>query len=215
MGDNNLNRNNPGASEEAISSTPFDAIVEAARILAGLDRPWFVVGGWAVDLFLGAQVRQHKDVDIGLFRQDQLRLQEYLAGWQLFIAEGGKLTPWQQGQYLPLPTHGIWAWEPHKEAGIDRQPDLELLLNEREGSDWVYRRDPTIRRPLTLAILAANSGLFYLAPEIVLLFKAKGTRPEDQIDFEAVAGAMEGEQGEWLRKALIKAHPRHVWIDLL
>jgi hypothetical protein len=43
---------------------------------------WLVVGGWAVDLFIGELTRGHDDVDIGLDRQDQVAARRLLPGWQ-------------------------------------------------------------------------------------------------------------------------------------
>ena len=34
----------------------------AARILCAVDVPWWIAGGWALDLFVGTQTRAHKDL---------------------------------------------------------------------------------------------------------------------------------------------------------
>ncbi len=41
---------------------PFD-LAQAAAFMDGFDRPWWVVGGWAVDAFTGVR-REHDDVDV-------------------------------------------------------------------------------------------------------------------------------------------------------
>ena len=43
---------------------------ELARRLAGLDRPWCVVGGWALDLWLGHLTREHHDLEFTVLRED-------------------------------------------------------------------------------------------------------------------------------------------------
>jgi hypothetical protein len=55
----------------------------------------------------------------------------------------------------------------------------------------------------------------YLAPEIQLLYKAKGRRPKDEADFMHTLPALDRERRQWLRNALTMAHPRHPWLDLL
>ena len=37
----------------------------AAR-MEGADFPWFVAGGWAIDLFLGTPTRDHEDLEIAV-----------------------------------------------------------------------------------------------------------------------------------------------------
>jgi hypothetical protein len=49
----------------------FAGLRSELEVLSSLRRPWFVVGGWALDLFLGRETRSHKDIDIAIFREDQ------------------------------------------------------------------------------------------------------------------------------------------------
>jgi hypothetical protein len=39
---------------------------EIARRLAGVGAPWYVAAGWALELFLGEQRREHEDLEIGV-----------------------------------------------------------------------------------------------------------------------------------------------------
>ncbi len=48
---------------------------------------------------------------------------------------------------------------------------------------WVCRRDPSITLPYSELILHTRTGVPYLAPEVVLLFKAKHLRPKDRHRF--------------------------------
>jgi hypothetical protein len=43
------------------------------RLLAGLDLPVWVVGGWAIEAFTGAR-REHQDLDVTFFRRGRHRL---------------------------------------------------------------------------------------------------------------------------------------------
>ena len=43
--------------------------------------PWWVAGGWAIDLTLGHQTRKHEDLDVLVLRRDQAWVREELLGW--------------------------------------------------------------------------------------------------------------------------------------
>ena len=60
--------------------------------LAG-DGPWWICGGWAVDLWLGRTTRPHADTDVGCFRCDLPDMLEAMTGWGVYAAENGTLTP--------------------------------------------------------------------------------------------------------------------------
>jgi hypothetical protein len=53
---------------------------------------------------------------------------------------------------------------------------IELLLDDRAGDEWIYRRDPAVRRPLKLAQRRGPAGIQLLAPEIVLLPRRRERR---------------------------------------
>ena len=55
----------------------------------------------------------------------------------------------------------------------------------------------------------------YLAPEIYLLYKAKGSRPKDEADFMHTLPAVDQERRQWLKKTLATAQPHHPWRILL
>jgi hypothetical protein len=127
---------------------------------------WAIGGGWAIDLFLNRVTRQHKDIDIIIFRRDQLAIQQHLKahGWTLeYVSKSGELTVWKDEQFLELPVHTIWCKHP------DHQPDfIEVLFNEIEDDCFVFRRDQTIQLSLSRALMKSESGLPILAPEIAL-----------------------------------------------
>jgi hypothetical protein len=64
-------------------SNPYAEPLRLAALMSGFDKPWFVAGGWAIDLFLGRIRRHHKDLDFTIFRHDQLTLQQHLADFDL------------------------------------------------------------------------------------------------------------------------------------
>lgn len=72
------------------------------RLMAGFSAPWFVSGGWAIDLARDRVTRDHEDLEIGVFRRDQGALQRHLAGWTLAKAvhgpRGDAWTRWAAGE---------------------------------------------------------------------------------------------------------------------
>jgi hypothetical protein len=44
--------------------------------------PWWIAGGWALDLFLGYQTRGHGDLDVGVLRCDIVDVITDMSGWE-------------------------------------------------------------------------------------------------------------------------------------
>jgi len=89
------------------------------------------------------------------------------------------------------------------------------MLDDSVDDTWVYRRDPSIRRPFSTVIRRNDAALPYLAPEIQLLFKARALRPRDQLDFEVIAPILDASARDWLLDALERSEPGHTWISAL
>lgn len=176
-------------------------------LLQGLGVPWAFGGGWACDAWTGRQSRAHADVDIVIWRADQPVFQSYFADWTWQTHAGGAARPWPQGTLLALPAHNA-----HGRKGGQ---EFEVLMQERAGEDWWYRRDPRVRMLAEQAMLLAPTGLPVLNPAIALLFKSKKPQPKDQHDFETVLPDLRSEDRIWLRRALLTSDPEHAWIDRL
>ena len=181
---------------------------EAARLMRGYERPWWIGGGWALDLFLGRETREHGDIDVVVFRGDQERARLHFDGWDLRAAHEGALTPWR-GERLELPVHTIWA-----RPSVDALWELELFLMESDGERWQFRRDPRVTLPVG-RIGLEREGIPYVAPEVALLYKAKQPRAHDEADFDAVAPHLPAERREWLAQALRRQDARHPWLRRL
>lgn len=92
---------------------------------------------------------------------------------------------------------------------------IDVMREPWSEEDWVYRRDARIRRPLNDAIAVDAHGIPYLAPEIVLLFKAKRTSETDERDLAAALPGMDARQRAWLAAALELERPGHAWLSRL
>lgn len=194
---------------ELIGRLPRE-LATAAALMRDFPAPWCIAGGWALDLFLGRLTRAHADVDLALFREDQVHLHEHLAGWKFRKLVKGVFTSWPATEWLSSPVHEVHAQSPD-----DPNVTLEFLLNDRVGEQWVFRRAPTVRCPARHVIIASSAGFPVLCPAVVLLYKAKQPRAVDEMDFQAVRDHLAPEQREWLQAALEHVHPGHRWRDQL
>jgi len=176
---------------------------DATELLRWLDAPWWIAGGWSLDLFVGKQLREHKDLDIAVLRRDQRRVFGALPGWELAVAYDGALHVWD-GSLLPADRHAIWA----RPRGVPRW-HLELVFDEADGETWRYRRDPRVTR--SLASLGASGG--GLAPEVALLYKAK--LPGQERDWDAVVPRLDAAARGWLADAVALAHPESPYLELV
>ena len=193
---------------------PLDIAIESiATLLSPLPVTWGFCGGWAIDLFLNRITRSHKDVDVAILRDDQHIVFDFLRqrGWILEKAMDGGLIPLKEDEFLTLPIHTVWC------RNIDSQPDfLEVLLNEREGDQFLFRQNRSIQRPLNLAFLISPSGFPILAPEIALLYKSKSLKDAENCqDFQSALTALNTESRQWLVQALHTLSPDHEWLKEL
>lgn len=181
----------------------------AATVMNAFSRPWCLAGGWAIDLWLGRVTRNHSDVEIAVLREDQMALRDFLHGWRFTIAtrDGGRKR-WAEGdrQMLMLPVHELHAADPRSGRSI------EILLNESDSVDWLYRRDQRIRWPLDQWTVRGAFGVPVLAPHIVLLYKSKAPRPQDELDFRTSLAQLDSELKAWLAEAIAMSDAGHAWL---
>jgi hypothetical protein len=185
-------------------------LVQTADLLRGFDRHWWIAGGWAIDLFLGRQTREHADVEISVLRADQTRLREHLTGWDIHVAHDGSLTPWD-GAALTAPRHQFWA-RPASESPWA----LEILLEDHAPDRWLYRRDHRMWLPLERFGRVNADALPYVCPEVALLFKSRAPNLErNAVDFATAGPFLDDPARLWLREALELTSPGHPWTERL
>ncbi len=109
-----------------IASPVYTEPLRVAQIMAGFCYPWFVCGGWAIDLFMNRVSRQHQDVDIGIWRPDQLALRAYLIarGWTPEKAIDGQRQPWPENEFINPPIHAISCKNPNAQPSR-----IQVLFN--------------------------------------------------------------------------------------
>jgi len=190
---------------------------EVAHLLSGAGVPWWIAGGWAIDLHLGRRTRQHEDIDVLVLRPHLPRLREQLAGWDLHAADPpGTLRPWLVTEELPRGVHDVWC-RPNPDADWCLQLVVDDLVDGGGGEqEWVYRRDARIHRPWrTLSGPASSPQRGVLAPEVQLLYKSTTPRAKDEADFAQMAVALDSSQRTWLIEALQLSEGMNPWIGQL
>lgn len=177
---------------------------EVARRLSSVTAPWCVAAGWALELFSDSAARVHHDLEIAVPAARFEEIEAALPGFAWDVVGDGRVWPYPQERAEHFQT---WLRDPasgYYHLDVFREPHVD--------DHWVCRRDPSITMPYSELILHTRTGVPYLAPEVVLLFKAKHLRPKDDIDFAQVSPALGTERRSRLRDWLARVHPGHRWI---
>jgi hypothetical protein len=199
-----------------------EEVGRVADLMSGYTGTWSLCGGWAVDAWLGRVTREHGDIDVSVFADDQRALFEHLDGWQL-LAHDATWEPndseswWDGRRPLSAPAH-IHARPPElsgsmPKGGIATAEDgfsMEFYIDALLHGGWLLNKEPPVTLPLERAIRLSPWGVPTLAPEALLFYKSKGMRIRlrDHLDFVALLPHLSGEQRNWLRGAIaLVGHP--------
>jgi hypothetical protein len=194
---------------------------EVATLLQGLTAPWYVAAGWALDLFRGEQTRDHEDLEIGLPNTAEAfgQVREALHGYDMEVPGGpppGRLWPLDGPAFDII--HQTWVSEV-RQFDTDAMPQriyrLDIFREPQRDGQWVCRRDESIILPYDQIIRRDQDGIPYLAPQIVLLFKAKAARAKDQVDLAGTLPLLTPSDRSWLATTLSRVHPGHDWLAQL
>jgi aminoglycoside-2''-adenylyltransferase len=206
----------PEVSEPALppDGVPFEEFIwepwspsEVVQRLEGVDAPWAFAGGWALDLFRGEVTREHEDVEIAVPAGAFHLIRDALAGYEFDVVGAARRWPLSDKHAFEV-IHQTWARDPV--TGTYR---LDVFREPHDGDTWICRRDRGIRRPYAELLRRTPEGLPYVAPEVVLLFKARLMRPKDEMDFAGTLPLLDEPSRSWLLDSLARVHPGHAWID--
>ncbi|BBC98305.1 hypothetical protein [Streptomyces griseofuscus] len=103
-------------------------------------------------------------------------------------------------------THQTWLRDP-----VSGQFLLDVSREPHDGGTWICRRDQSLRLPYDAIIERIADGIPHLIPELVLLFKARATRPKDQADFEGILPLLSQARRDVLGAWLARVRPGHGW----
>lgn len=191
-----------------------EELLAVLPLVRRLPCPWFVCGGWAIDLFAERETRPHSDLEIGIFREDQACIREHFLDWNpgkvVDTPDGARIVPWYDGEWLMLPIHQVKLYR----DGF-RPREFEFFLNDTDGPLWRFRRMPEITLTTERLVRCTSDGIPYVTPEVQLLFKARLMREQDVADFQTALPFMDAEQTVWLRDGLKRFLPDHPWLGRL
>lgn len=184
---------------------------QTVTLFEGAPFTWFIAGGYAVELFLGHSIRDHSDMDVVIFRDEQLAAQAWMRGWQLYAADPpGTLRPWLKDEILPFGVHNIWG---HREG--KQHWEMQLMLAECEGERWFARFDEGIGG-LRDDLFTIYGGVPCIRIEVQLLYKCRRPRPKDELDFAACLPLLSSDQRQWLASHIRRLFPDgHPWLKEL
>lgn len=180
---------------------------ELADELAGFTRPWWLVGGWAIEAATGFR-RQHEDTDISILACDVPAFVAHMSGrWHVWSNTDGVLRPLgERWMTVDEPRSQLWV-----RANATAPWVLDVPLTPDQAGSWTNKLLPDHVAPISDVTSVGADGIRYLHPEIVLLFKARLQRPKDGPDFDATLPLLTRRQREWLRSALTVVVPDHPW----
>ncbi|MFN4273036.1 MAG: nucleotidyltransferase domain-containing protein [Aliihoeflea sp.] len=178
--------------------------------LGGSDTDWYVVGGWALDLWHGEPTRAHEDLEFSVPVSKTHRYRGILSGLEFFTVKDGRCDHLPLGETLPIGVWQLWG----ADIGA-RRWRVDMMVDRGLPDMWVYKRDPSFTLPRAKAIRATAGGIRYLAPHIVLLFKAKHAREKDHLDFRNALPRLNSSEQSSLCRWLEALHPGHAWLQEL
>jgi hypothetical protein len=183
---------------------------EAARRLAGLDVPWCVAAGWAIDLFVGHERREHEDLEIAAPADAFPTIHDALDDLEFYAVGDGEVAALSESPERLAATHQTW--------GLERgafEWRIDVFREPSADGEWVFRRDARIRLPYDELIEHSTDGIPYVRPEVALLFKAKAARSKDDDDLRDTLPLLEASRRALLRQWIATVHPGHAWLELV
>ncbi|AWN49042.1 amino acid transporter [Methylobacterium terrae] len=183
---------------------------ELGRHLREAVFPWYVAGGWALDVWHGRPTRKHEDLEFAVIREHANYFRAILHDLEFFTVKNGTI------EYLPpfadVPSDVWQLWGGDMRQGCWR---VDMMMEPGTQELWIYKRDQTIRMARSDAVRVSETGIPYLAPIITFLFKAKHRRKKDQRDFDFAYSKFSTGEKYQLAIWLEKLHPGHEWIGRL
>lgn len=192
--------------------------------MAGYPGVWALCGGRAVEAWLGRVTREHGDIDVSVFADDQRTLFDHLSDWQLLAhnpdAPEHDGEWWDGRRRLKCPSH-IHARPPERSGAVPVDGiataeggfTLDIQINEADDDEWTMHREPRVSMSLERSVRESPWGMPAAVPEVLLFYKSNDMRMRDKLDFVALLPQLDGEQREWLRDAISRTG--HPWLARL
>ena len=166
-----------------------------------------MAAGWAIDLYLGERTRDHDDIEISTTAGSFGEIADALTDYEWDVIGDGRV--WRFPDALAS-HHQTWLRDPDTGDYL-----LDVFREPHEGRRWICRRDRGIVLDVDELFESTEDGIPYVIPEVVVLFKARHTRPKDVADFEHVVKTLPAVRRQRLAGWLRRIEPGHEWISAL
>ena len=183
--------------------TPTDLFKQLAHV----ERPWCIVGGWALDVWQGQQTRTHEDLEFTILREDFPVFREALGPLDFYAVKGGVFELLESNCEPAADIFQIWCFDTVAQAWR-----VDMMIEPGTPDRWVYKRDTSITGERSEMVCTNEAGIPYLRPAAILLFKAKHLRKKDQADFNLALPRLSPVERQWLMEHLAQVHPGHEWL---
>ncbi|BDZ57969.1 hypothetical protein GCM10025872_16260 [Barrientosiimonas endolithica] len=182
---------------------------DIGKFMAGFDRPWWIIGGWSIEVYTGVR-RDHEDMDISILSSDAEAFRRFL---------GDRWTPWNvdEGWFRPYddrfreirPDSQLWVRRDARSRWV-----LDVPLTPDTDGWWTNKRNRSHTEDLDDVTWVAPDGLRYARPEVTLMFKAAQVRAKDRRDAEVLLPLLDDRARTWLRDTMRRIDPDHPWAAL-
>ncbi|WEK56073.1 MAG: hypothetical protein P0Y55_08505 [Candidatus Cohnella colombiensis] len=181
-------------------------LINIEQLMKSFYRPWYIAGGWTIDLAANEMTRTHKDMDICIFREDIPYVITYFNEWDIQVAIPGehRLVPFITLGDLDPPRYCLHMFKENE--------FLEILVTDRVENEVIFRKNRNIK--LHIDEFSKGTQLRpYINPAWQLLFKSLNTREEDEHDFKIYLNRVNDDHSKkWLLQSMIKANGNKKWI---
>ena len=173
-------------------------ILQAYDLFKDSGFDYCICGGFALDMFVGKEIRMHGDFDISFFKEDKQKVIKFLQdnGWPIYarteLREFFLVTDFSDGRLIEL--DNMWAVKPGSfvnmlpvenvqnaytykiiEPRLQGFDFIEISFDARENGYFVVDSEDgkgeRVERILDKAILYTD-GIPYMSPELILFLKS-------------------------------------------
>jgi hypothetical protein len=175
--------------------------------MAGFDRPWWIVGGWSIEVFTGVS-REHEDMDVSILASDATAFRLFLGeSWNPWNVDNGWFRPFDERFPDIAPDSQLWVRRDATSRWV-----LDMPLTPDVDGRWTNKRHPAHIEALEDVTWVAPDGHRYARPEVTLMFKARQDRAKDVRDAELTIPMLDEDARRWLSRTVAQWAPDHPWV---
>jgi hypothetical protein len=177
------------------------------ELMDGFDRPWWIIGGWSIEVFTGVH-RSHEDLDISILSSDAQAFRLFLADrWTPWNVDDGWFRPFDDRFPEVRPDSQVWVRRDARSPWV-----LDLPLTPDTDGRWTNKRHWAHTEDLDDVTWVAPDGLRYARPEVTLMFKAAQAREKDRADADVALPMLDPPARAWLSDTVARMDPHHPWV---